>query len=147
MICFLGLQAKLNSVSNNIITVFVIMSHFFRFRDDLKMNVNQHTPMASPYGQPQPGYGQPAYAPLDGGYPTPYAPYNGPASAYQSGVPQHGKEQLLNICQKQLACDALLSIQSPTCCSKLPFHSFIWLYTLFYIILYFRLFSFHKLSL
>lgn len=55
------------------------------------MNVNQHTPMASPYGQPQPGYGQPGYAPLDGGYPAPYAPYNGPASAYQPGVPPQGK--------------------------------------------------------
>uniref|UniRef100_A0A3B5LAP6 Uncharacterized protein n=1 Tax=Xiphophorus couchianus TaxID=32473 RepID=A0A3B5LAP6_9TELE len=51
------------------------------------MNVNQHTPMVSPYGQPQPGYAQPGYAPLDGGYPAPYAPYNGPASAYQPGVP------------------------------------------------------------
>ncbi|KAM9426095.1 protein transport protein Sec24C [Pholidichthys leucotaenia] len=54
------------------------------------MNVNQHTPMASPYGQPQPGYGQPTYAPLDGGYPTPYAPYNGPSSVYQPGVPTQG---------------------------------------------------------
>uniref|UniRef100_A0A1A8MYX1 SEC24 family, member C n=1 Tax=Nothobranchius pienaari TaxID=704102 RepID=A0A1A8MYX1_9TELE len=54
------------------------------------MNVNQHTPMASPYGQPQPGYGQPNYAPLDGGYPASYAPYNGPASAYQPGVPPQG---------------------------------------------------------
>lgn len=55
------------------------------------MNVNQHTPMASPYGQPQPGYSQPGYAPLDGGYPAPYAPYNGPASAYQPGAPPQGK--------------------------------------------------------
>uniref|UniRef100_A0A8C9XWF1 SEC24 homolog C, COPII coat complex component n=1 Tax=Sander lucioperca TaxID=283035 RepID=A0A8C9XWF1_SANLU len=54
------------------------------------MNVNQHTPMASPYGQPQPGYGQPGYAPLDGGYPAPYAPYNGPSSAYQPGAPPQG---------------------------------------------------------
>ncbi|XP_034715292.1 protein transport protein Sec24C isoform X3 [Etheostoma cragini] len=54
------------------------------------MNVNQHTPMASPYGQPQPGYGQPGYAPLDGGYPSPYAPYNGPSSAYQPGAPPQG---------------------------------------------------------
>uniref|UniRef100_I3KFR6 SEC24 homolog C, COPII coat complex component n=1 Tax=Oreochromis niloticus TaxID=8128 RepID=I3KFR6_ORENI len=54
------------------------------------MNVNQHTPMASPYGQPQPGYGQPGYAPLDGSYPAPYAPYNGPASAYQPGAPPQG---------------------------------------------------------
>uniref|UniRef100_A0A672IWJ0 SEC24 homolog C, COPII coat complex component n=1 Tax=Salarias fasciatus TaxID=181472 RepID=A0A672IWJ0_SALFA len=56
------------------------------------MNVNQHTPMASPYGQPQPGYVQPGYAPLDGGYPAPYAPYNGPTSAYQPGAPPQGKE-------------------------------------------------------
>uniref|UniRef100_A0A8C3AQH1 SEC24 homolog C, COPII coat complex component n=1 Tax=Cyclopterus lumpus TaxID=8103 RepID=A0A8C3AQH1_CYCLU len=54
------------------------------------MNVNQHTPMASPYGQPQPGYGQPGFAPVDGGYPAPYAPYNGPASAYQPGPPPQG---------------------------------------------------------
>ncbi|KAK2820575.1 hypothetical protein Q5P01_023534 [Channa striata] len=46
--------------------------------------------MASPYGQPQPGYGQSGYAPLDGGYPAPYAPYNGPASAYQPGAPPQG---------------------------------------------------------
>ncbi|KAM3591988.1 uncharacterized protein V6R79_010919 [Siganus canaliculatus] len=60
------------------------------FRDELRMNVNQHTPMATPYGQPQTGYGQPGYAPLDGGYPAPYAPYNGPASAYQPGAPPQG---------------------------------------------------------
>ncbi|XP_076007622.1 protein transport protein Sec24C isoform X2 [Genypterus blacodes] len=54
------------------------------------MNVNQHTPMASPYGQPQTGYGQTNYAPLDGGYQAPYTPYNGPASAYQPGAPQQG---------------------------------------------------------
>uniref|UniRef100_A0A3P9LR50 SEC24 homolog C, COPII coat complex component n=1 Tax=Oryzias latipes TaxID=8090 RepID=A0A3P9LR50_ORYLA len=56
------------------------------------MNVNQHTPMAPPYGQPQPsygqpGYGQPTYAPLDSGYPAPYTPHNGPASAYHPGIP------------------------------------------------------------
>ncbi|XP_049614730.1 protein transport protein Sec24C isoform X4 [Syngnathus scovelli] len=57
----------------------------------MKENVNQHTPMASPYVQPQPGYGQqPAFAPLDGGCPPPYAPYNGPMSAYQPGVPPQG---------------------------------------------------------
>lgn len=55
------------------------------------MNVNQHTPMASPYGQPHPGYGQPSYTPLDGGYPATYAPYNGPASAYQPAAPPQGK--------------------------------------------------------
>lgn len=47
--------------------------------------------MASPYGQPQSGYTHPGYAPLDGAYPAPYAPYNGPASAYQPGVPPQGK--------------------------------------------------------
>uniref|UniRef100_A0A3P8XD86 SEC24 homolog C, COPII coat complex component n=1 Tax=Esox lucius TaxID=8010 RepID=A0A3P8XD86_ESOLU len=51
------------------------------------MNVNQQTPMASPYGQPQPGYGQPSYATLGGGYPDPYGPYNGPSTAYQPGAP------------------------------------------------------------
>lgn len=55
------------------------------------MNVNQHTPVAAPYGQPHPGYGQPNFSPLDGGYPAPYAPYNGPASAYQPGAPPQGK--------------------------------------------------------
>uniref|UniRef100_A0AAZ3RNR3 SEC24 homolog C, COPII coat complex component n=1 Tax=Oncorhynchus tshawytscha TaxID=74940 RepID=A0AAZ3RNR3_ONCTS len=54
------------------------------------MNVNQQTPMASPYGPPQPGYGQPSYAPLGGGYPGPYGPYNGPATAYQPGAPPQG---------------------------------------------------------
>lgn len=54
------------------------------------MNVNQHAPMASQYGQAHSGYGQPSYAPLDGGYPASYAPYNGPASAYQPGAPQQG---------------------------------------------------------
>ncbi|XP_064806815.1 protein transport protein Sec24C-like isoform X2 [Oncorhynchus masou masou] len=54
------------------------------------MNVNQQTPMASPYGPPQPGYGQPSYAPLGGGYPGPYGPYNGPAAAYQPGAPPQG---------------------------------------------------------
>uniref|UniRef100_A0A6Q2XG72 SEC24 homolog C, COPII coat complex component n=1 Tax=Esox lucius TaxID=8010 RepID=A0A6Q2XG72_ESOLU len=54
------------------------------------MNVNQQTPMASPYGQPQPGYGQPSYATLGGGYPDPYGPYNGPSTAYQPGAPPQG---------------------------------------------------------
>uniref|UniRef100_A0A8C7RFD0 Protein transport protein Sec24C n=1 Tax=Oncorhynchus mykiss TaxID=8022 RepID=A0A8C7RFD0_ONCMY len=59
-------------------------------RYELRMNVNQQTPMASPYGPPQPGYGQPSYAPLGGGYPGPYGPYNGPAAAYQPGAPPQG---------------------------------------------------------
>uniref|UniRef100_A0AAR2M2T9 SEC24 homolog C, COPII coat complex component n=1 Tax=Pygocentrus nattereri TaxID=42514 RepID=A0AAR2M2T9_PYGNA len=57
------------------------------------MNVNQQPHMASPYGQPQPGYQgypQSGYGGqhVPGGYPAPYAPYNGPASAYQPGPPQ-----------------------------------------------------------
>lgn len=60
-------------------------------RYELRMNVNQQTPMASPYGPPQPGYGQPSYAPLGGSYPGPYGPYNGPATAYQPGAPPQGK--------------------------------------------------------
>ncbi|XP_072523513.1 protein transport protein Sec24C isoform X4 [Salminus brasiliensis] len=57
------------------------------------MNVNQQPHMASPYGQPQPGYQgypQSGYGGqhVPGGYPAQYAPYNGPASAYQQGPPQ-----------------------------------------------------------
>ncbi len=77
------------------VTVYDCVTISSSFRDELRMNVNQHTPMASPYGQPQPGYGQPGYAPLDGGYPAPYPPYNGPASAYQSGAPPQGNLPLL----------------------------------------------------
>lgn len=53
--------------------------------------------MPSPYGQPQPGYGQPGYAPLDGGYAAPYGPYNGPASAFQPGAPPQGKTLLPSV--------------------------------------------------
>ncbi|KAF4084974.1 hypothetical protein AMELA_G00112270 [Ameiurus melas] len=64
-----------------------------RLRDELKMNVNQQPHMASPYGQSQSGYqGNPhsGYGgqQLPGGYVGPYAPYNGPASNYQTGPPQ-----------------------------------------------------------
>lgn len=57
------------------------------------MNVNQQPHMASPYGQPQPGYqgySQSGYGgqQMPGGYAAPYAPYNGPASNYQTGPPQ-----------------------------------------------------------
>jgi len=57
------------------------------------MNVNQQPHMASPYGQPQPGYQgypQPGYGGghVPSGYPAQYAPYNGPGSAYQQGPPQ-----------------------------------------------------------
>uniref|UniRef100_A0A4W4EYV5 SEC24 homolog C, COPII coat complex component n=1 Tax=Electrophorus electricus TaxID=8005 RepID=A0A4W4EYV5_ELEEL len=56
------------------------------------MNVNQQPHMASPYGQPQSGYQgyqQTGYGNqhVPGGYPTPYAPYNGPASTYQPAPP------------------------------------------------------------
>ncbi|XP_051959179.1 protein transport protein Sec24C isoform X2 [Xyrauchen texanus] len=65
------------------------------------MNVNQQPHLASPYGQPQPGYQrypQPGYQryPQPGygsghmpmGYPDQNTPYNGPGSAYQQGPPQ-----------------------------------------------------------
>ncbi|KAG5855226.1 hypothetical protein ANANG_G00046840 [Anguilla anguilla] len=70
----------------------------FRFRDELRMSVNQQPHMASPYGQPPPGYQgypQPGYGGqhVAGGYPTQYAPYNGPASAYQQGAPPSGSVQ------------------------------------------------------
>uniref|UniRef100_A0A673K533 Protein transport protein Sec24C-like n=1 Tax=Sinocyclocheilus rhinocerous TaxID=307959 RepID=A0A673K533_9TELE len=57
------------------------------------MNVNQQPHMASPYGQPQPGYQgypQPGYGGghVPSGYPAQYAPYNGPGAAYQQGPPQ-----------------------------------------------------------
>nr|ADF30257.1 Sec24 family member C [Danio rerio] len=77
------------------------------------MNVNQQPHMASPYGQPQPGYQrypqpgyqrypQPGYQryPQPGyggghvpsGYPAQYAPDNGPGSGYQQGPPQGMRE-------------------------------------------------------
>ncbi|XP_013862544.1 protein transport protein Sec24C isoform X2 [Austrofundulus limnaeus] len=77
------------------------------------MNVNQHTPMASPYGQPQPGYGQPGYAPLDGGYPAPYAPYNGPASAYQPGAPPQGYSPFTSFPSKAVAANPASDLSSP----------------------------------
>lgn len=54
------------------------------------MNVNQQPHMASPYGQPQSGYPQSGYGgqQMPGGFVAPYAPYNGPASNYQTGPPQ-----------------------------------------------------------
>uniref|UniRef100_A0A8B9KZS0 SEC24 homolog C, COPII coat complex component n=1 Tax=Astyanax mexicanus TaxID=7994 RepID=A0A8B9KZS0_ASTMX len=63
------------------------------------MNVNQQPHMASPYGQPQPGYQgypQSGYGgqQVPGGYPAQFAPYNGPASAYQPGPPQGTYVQL-----------------------------------------------------
>ncbi|XP_032429566.1 protein transport protein Sec24C isoform X2 [Xiphophorus hellerii] len=77
------------------------------------MNVNQHTPMASPYGQAQPGYAQPGYAPLDGGYPAPYAPYNGPASAYQPGVPPQGYSPFTSFPSKAVAVNPVSDLSSP----------------------------------
>ncbi|XP_034715289.1 protein transport protein Sec24C isoform X1 [Etheostoma cragini] len=77
------------------------------------MNVNQHTPMASPYGQPQPGYGQPGYAPLDGGYPSPYAPYNGPSSAYQPGAPPQGYSPFTNFPSKAVVANPVSDLSSP----------------------------------
>ncbi|KAM6897921.1 protein transport protein Sec24C isoform 1-T1 [Xenentodon cancila] len=77
------------------------------------MNVNQHTPMASSYGQPQPGYGQPSYTPLDGGYPAPYTPYNGPASAYQPGAPPQGYSPFTSFTSKAVAANPVSDLSSP----------------------------------
>ncbi|XP_061763464.1 protein transport protein Sec24C isoform X1 [Nerophis ophidion] len=74
------------------------------------MNVNQHTPMASPYGQPQPGYGQPTFAPLDGGYP---APYNGPTSVYQPGAPPQGYSSFTTYPSKAAAAHPVSELSSP----------------------------------
>ncbi|XP_053732398.1 protein transport protein Sec24C isoform X1 [Synchiropus splendidus] len=77
------------------------------------MNVNQHTPMASPYGQPQPGYGQPTYAPLDGGYPAPYMPYNSPAIGYQPGAPPQGYPSFSSFPSKAVAANPASDLPSP----------------------------------
>ncbi|XP_061562318.1 protein transport protein Sec24C [Phycodurus eques] len=77
------------------------------------MNVNQHTPMASPYGQPPPGYGQPTFAPLDSGYPPPYAPYNDPASAYQPGVPPQGYSSFTSFPSKSAPANPISELSSP----------------------------------
>ncbi|KAJ7987783.1 hypothetical protein DPEC_G00330090 [Dallia pectoralis] len=77
------------------------------------MNMNQQTPMASPYGQPQPGYGQPNYAPLGGGYPVPYNPYNGPSTAYQPGVPTQGYFPYASFPSKAVADFPVSDLSSP----------------------------------
>ncbi|XP_042161932.1 protein transport protein Sec24C isoform X2 [Oncorhynchus tshawytscha] len=77
------------------------------------MNVNQQTPMASPYGPPQPGYGQPSYAPLGGGYPGPYGPYNGPATAYQPGAPPQGYSPYASFPSKAVAANPVSDLSSP----------------------------------
>nr|XP_057917802.1 protein transport protein Sec24C isoform X2 [Doryrhamphus excisus] len=78
------------------------------------MNVNRHTPMASPYGQPQPGYGQPTFTHLDGGgYPSSYAPYNGPMSAYQPGAPPQGYSSFTTFPSKATAANPVSELSSP----------------------------------
>ncbi|XP_028975646.2 protein transport protein Sec24C isoform X2 [Esox lucius] len=77
------------------------------------MNVNQQTPMASPYGQPQPGYGQPSYATLGGGYPDPYGPYNGPSTAYQPGAPPQGYSPYASFPSKAVAEIPVSDLSSP----------------------------------
>ncbi|KAK6301874.1 hypothetical protein J4Q44_G00279270 [Coregonus suidteri] len=81
-------------------------------RYELRMNVNQQTPMASPYGQPQPGYGQPSYAPLGGSYPGPYGP-NGPATAYQPGAPPQGYSPYASFPSKAVAANPVSDLSSP----------------------------------
>ncbi|KAL0984102.1 hypothetical protein UPYG_G00137110 [Umbra pygmaea] len=84
-----------------------------RSRYDLRMNVNQQAPMASPYGQPQPGYGQPSYAPLGGSYPGPYDPYNGPSTAYQPGAPPQGYTPYASFPSKAVADISVSDLSSP----------------------------------
>ncbi|KAJ8250554.1 hypothetical protein COCON_G00224760 [Conger conger] len=71
------------------------IKYCWRFRDELRMNVNQQAHMASPYGQPPPGYQgypQPGYGGqhVPAGYPAQYTAYNGPAPGYQQGAPPPG---------------------------------------------------------
>uniref|UniRef100_A0A672LJR2 Protein transport protein Sec24C-like n=1 Tax=Sinocyclocheilus grahami TaxID=75366 RepID=A0A672LJR2_SINGR len=81
------------------------------------MNVNQQPHMASPYGQPQPGYQgypQPGYGGghVPSGYPAQYAPYNGPGSAYQQGPPQ-GYSPYASFPSKTLATNLVSDLSSP----------------------------------
>ncbi|XP_051771563.1 protein transport protein Sec24C isoform X3 [Ctenopharyngodon idella] len=87
-----------------------------RVRDELRMNVNQQPHMASPYGQPQPGYQgypQPGYGGghAPSGYPAQYAPYNGPGSAYQQGPPQ-GYSPYASFPSKTLATNLVSDLSS-----------------------------------
>ncbi|XP_035262282.1 protein transport protein Sec24C isoform X1 [Anguilla anguilla] len=89
----------------------------FRFRDELRMSVNQQPHMASPYGQPPPGYQgypQPGYGGqhVAGGYPTQYAPYNGPASAYQQGAPPSGCSPYSSFPSKALVANLTADLSS-----------------------------------
>ncbi|XP_034049164.1 protein transport protein Sec24C isoform X2 [Thalassophryne amazonica] len=77
------------------------------------MNVNQHTPLAPPYGQPQPAYSQSSYAPIDGGYHAPYAPYNGPASGYHPGPLPQGYSPLTSFPSKALSANPVSDLSSP----------------------------------
>ncbi|XP_055031587.2 protein transport protein Sec24C isoform X3 [Misgurnus anguillicaudatus] len=80
------------------------------------MNVNQQPHMASPYGQPQPGYQgypQPGYGGghMPAGYPAQNAPYNGPGSAYQQGPPQ-GYSPYASFPSKTLATNLVSDLSS-----------------------------------
>ncbi|KAJ8416117.1 hypothetical protein AAFF_G00381390 [Aldrovandia affinis] len=88
-----------------------------RFRDELRMNVNQQPHMASPYGQPPPGYQgypQPGYGGqhVTGGYLTQYAPYNDPASTYQQGAPPSGYSSYSSCPSKALAANVATDLSS-----------------------------------
>ncbi|XP_066519101.1 protein transport protein Sec24C isoform X2 [Hoplias malabaricus] len=80
------------------------------------MNVNQQPQMASPYGQPQPGYQgypQPGYGGqhVPGGYLAQHAPFNGPASAYQPG-PSQGFSPYASFPSKALAANLVSDLSS-----------------------------------
>ncbi|KAG7462609.1 hypothetical protein MATL_G00186610 [Megalops atlanticus] len=83
------------------------------------MNVNQQAHMASPYGQPPPGYQgypQPAYGAqhMAGGYPAQYTPYNGPAPGYQQGAPPPGYSPYSSFPSKALAANVVSDLSSPS---------------------------------
>ncbi|XP_036402528.1 protein transport protein Sec24C-like isoform X2 [Megalops cyprinoides] len=83
------------------------------------MNVNQQAHMASPYGQPPPGYQgypQPAYGGqhMAGGYPAQYTPYNGPAPGYQQGAPPPGYSPYSSFPSKALAANVVSDLSSPS---------------------------------
>nr|XP_015203238.1 PREDICTED: protein transport protein Sec24C isoform X2 [Lepisosteus oculatus] len=89
-------------------------------RDELRMNVNQQAPMASPYGQPQPGYQgypQPAYGgqQVAPGPPSQYAPYNGPNPGYHQGPLPQGYSPYSGFSSKALPAALVSDLSASSC--------------------------------
>ncbi|KAG5831572.1 hypothetical protein ANANG_G00305130 [Anguilla anguilla] len=83
------------------------------------MNVNQQAHMASPYGQPPPGYqgyAQPGYGGqhMAGGYPAQYSPYNGPAPGHQQGAPPPGYSPYSSFPSKALEANVVSDLSCPS---------------------------------